>query len=248
MKNYKFAARIRAVLSKSGKLAGVTVAGVVLSFNLASVSGPAQALKLYAQQNGNIPCSTCHTRSGLASGDMRSFTAKGQYFKSYGQLPPAPQPQPVPQPPVVNPQPPYVPPQPPRARPQGHKAWCARKYRSYKPWNDTYRGYDGYDHRCISPWSRGGRAPVQPVRPVYPRPVRPVLPVYPRPVPRPPVKTRNLSCNQAAAMVRRHGYRNVFKKNCFDFGRYTFYATKGGYNWRLRVRASNGRIYKVTPR
>lgn len=35
----------------------------------------------------------------------------------------------------------------------GHVAWCLRRYRSYNPRTDTFRGYDGYDHRCISPYS-----------------------------------------------------------------------------------------------
>ena len=34
-----------------------------------------------------------------------------------------------------------------------HIQWCLRRYRSYNPRTDTYRGYDGYDHRCISPYS-----------------------------------------------------------------------------------------------
>lgn len=34
-----------------------------------------------------------------------------------------------------------------------HVRWCLRRYRSYNPRTDTYRGYDGYNHRCISPYS-----------------------------------------------------------------------------------------------
>ncbi len=34
-----------------------------------------------------------------------------------------------------------------------HEEWCYRKYRSYNARTDTFRGYDGYDHRCISPYS-----------------------------------------------------------------------------------------------
>jgi len=33
-----------------------------------------------------------------------------------------------------------------------HVEWCLRRYRSYNPATDTYRGYDGFDHRCISPY------------------------------------------------------------------------------------------------
>lgn len=33
-----------------------------------------------------------------------------------------------------------------------HVAWCLRRYRSYDPASDTYLGYDGRYHRCISPY------------------------------------------------------------------------------------------------
>jgi len=35
-----------------------------------------------------------------------------------------------------------------------HVRWCLNRYRSYRPRTDTYRGYDGYDHRCRSPYRR----------------------------------------------------------------------------------------------
>lgn len=38
--------------------------------------------------------------------------------------------------------------------PQGnsHTRWCLNRYRSYNPRTDTFRGYDGYDHKCRSPY------------------------------------------------------------------------------------------------
>ena len=33
-----------------------------------------------------------------------------------------------------------------------HVQWCLNRYRSYNVRTDTYRGYDGYDHRCNSPY------------------------------------------------------------------------------------------------
>ncbi len=33
-----------------------------------------------------------------------------------------------------------------------HVEWCLRRYRSYNPATDTFRGYDGFDHRCRSPY------------------------------------------------------------------------------------------------
>ena len=27
-------------------------------------------------------------------------------------------------------------------------AYCASKFKTYKPWTGTYRGYDGYEHPC----------------------------------------------------------------------------------------------------
>ena len=34
----------------------------------------------------------------------------------------------------------------------GHVEWCLNRYRSYDPTSDTYLGYDGYRHRCNSPY------------------------------------------------------------------------------------------------
>lgn len=34
----------------------------------------------------------------------------------------------------------------------GHANWCAQRYRSYDYATDTYLGYDGYRHRCVSPY------------------------------------------------------------------------------------------------
>ena len=41
-------------------------------------------------------------------------------------------------------------------RPVGnaHVNWCFNRYRSYNARTDTYRGYDGYNHRCRSPYRR----------------------------------------------------------------------------------------------
>jgi hypothetical protein len=33
-----------------------------------------------------------------------------------------------------------------------HVQWCLNRYRSYKPETDTFTGYDGYEHRCNSPY------------------------------------------------------------------------------------------------
>jgi hypothetical protein len=35
----------------------------------------------------------------------------------------------------------------------GHVQWCLNRYRSYNPRTDTFMGYDGYRHRCNSPYS-----------------------------------------------------------------------------------------------
>lgn len=42
----------------------------------------------------------------------------------------------------------------PAPRRSAHVNWCLRRYRSYNPRTDTFRGYDGYDHRCRSPYRR----------------------------------------------------------------------------------------------
>ena len=33
-----------------------------------------------------------------------------------------------------------------------HVHWCLNRYRSYDPSSDTFLGYDGYRHRCNSPY------------------------------------------------------------------------------------------------
>ena len=33
-----------------------------------------------------------------------------------------------------------------------HVDWCLARYRSYNPNTDTFMGYDGYRHRCVSPY------------------------------------------------------------------------------------------------
>jgi len=34
----------------------------------------------------------------------------------------------------------------------GHVEWCLNRYRSYNPRTNTFMGYDGYKHRCNSPY------------------------------------------------------------------------------------------------
>jgi hypothetical protein len=34
----------------------------------------------------------------------------------------------------------------------GHVQWCLNRYRSYDPSSDTFLGFDGYRHRCNSPY------------------------------------------------------------------------------------------------
>lgn len=46
-----------------------------------------------------------------------------------------------------------APPPPPRYRASSaHVRWCADRYRSYNPGSDTFRGNDGRNHRCNSPY------------------------------------------------------------------------------------------------
>ena len=52
----------------------------------------------------------------------------------------------------VAPRPFYVPPPPVYDDRSDHVDWCLDHYRSYDPRSDTYLGYDGYRHRCISPY------------------------------------------------------------------------------------------------
>ena len=59
---------------------------------------------------------------------------------------------PVVPPPAVYAPPPPPPPAPVYRRGRAHVDWCFSRYRSYDPVTDTYLGYDGYRHRCISPY------------------------------------------------------------------------------------------------
>ena len=36
---------------------------------------------------------------------------------------------------------------------QRHVTWCLSRYRSYNPSTDSFRGYDGLDHRCDGPYN-----------------------------------------------------------------------------------------------
>jgi len=67
------------ILVGAAILASTAVAGSMLS------SGPAHAIKLFADQTGKS-CSFCHDRSGLSTGNMRVFTDEGKYFRQFGKL------------------------------------------------------------------------------------------------------------------------------------------------------------------
>ena len=64
-------------------------------------------------------------------------------------------------------------------------------------------------------------------------------PVY---VPRPRYVNR---CSRARRSIRNRGYYRIRAVDCSG-SRYTFHAKRSGIWYRLRVRASSGRIYKVT--
>ena len=36
--------------------------------------------------------------------------------------------------------------------PNNHVAWCEAHFRSYSAATDSYLGFDGYYHRCVSPY------------------------------------------------------------------------------------------------
>ncbi len=40
----------------------------------------------------------------------------------------------------------------PYAGGNAHVRYCLGKYRSYNPATDMFKGYDGYYHRCVSPY------------------------------------------------------------------------------------------------
>lgn len=248
------------------------VLGLVASFQISIMSSPAHAIKQYSQANGNIACSSCHSRTGLANGTMYPLTSKGAYFKTNGILPPRAAP--VPTAPPYNPQPqqpvypqPQQPVYPPNVAPRP-TANLAYPLQSELKRIGCLRG------RVDGVWGRGSRAALrrfsrqarlrlgsepstgalnaarrspagycQPVRQVYPNPTI----VYPPPrvLATPPrTQSGNFTCAQAKRIIERQGYGLVKAKNCNGFGRYTFYGYQGGRRYRLRIRASDGVIYK----
>jgi len=88
MKNTTIAFKAKTALPKSKIVIGAAVMGLAISFQVASLSSPAQAMKLYAQQNGNIRCSVCHSKTGLTNGTMYPLTSTGSYYKTNNKLPP----------------------------------------------------------------------------------------------------------------------------------------------------------------
>jgi hypothetical protein len=44
------------------------------------------------------------------------------------------------------------------AAPRAHASWCKQQYRSYNPASDTFVGYDGRTHRCMSPQAPATRS------------------------------------------------------------------------------------------
>lgn len=255
---------------------GVAVFTVVVSAQIASMSTPAHALKLYAQQNGNIPCSTCHSRKGLANGTMYPFTRIGKYFKANNQLPPRATPTPTPPPynppPVVSPPPynpppvappPYNPPPvvspPPYNPPPVARRWtCAQAQTHLR--NNAYSRISVRDCRgsvykftasqsgrrySLSMKSATGR--IYNVRRIS-RPVAPPIynppPVAAPPIYNPPPVARRLTCRQAQRVLRNQGYSRIRTRDCRGRN-YTFEANRGGQRFNIRMRAANGRIYRV---
>jgi len=116
MKQNILSGNAKMALMRSKVFLCAAVLGLVASFQISIMSSPAHAIKQYSQANGNIACSSCHSRAGLSNGTMYPLTSKGAYFKTNGILPPRTAP--VPTAPPYNPpappyQPPYTPPQPP---------------------------------------------------------------------------------------------------------------------------------------
>ncbi len=110
MKKNILSGNTKIAFTKSKVIFCVSVLGLVASFQISIMSRPAHAIKQYSQANGNIACSSCHSRTGLLNGTMYPLTGTGIYYKTNGVLPPRPAPQPV-APPVYPAQPPYAPPQ-----------------------------------------------------------------------------------------------------------------------------------------
>lgn len=66
----------------------------------------------------------------------------------------------------------------------------------------------------------------------------------PRPYYRPRHYHHRVSCYKARRIVRNHGYHHIRAIDCSG-SRYTFHAKRHGVWYRLRMKSSSGRIYKV---
>ncbi|WEX78931.1 BA14K family protein [Sinorhizobium numidicum] len=53
----------------------------------------------------------------------------------------------------------------PKARPTAHVEWCASRYRSYRPHDNSYTPFSGGRRTCISPYIDAARSPTEDVSP-----------------------------------------------------------------------------------
>ncbi len=120
MKKDNLSGNAKIALIRSKVIFCAAVLSLVASFQISIMSRPAHAIKQYSQANGNIACSSCHSRSGLANGTMYPLTGTGTYFKTNGVLPSRPAPQPVAPRPVA---PPVYPPRQPVYPPYNPPQW-----------------------------------------------------------------------------------------------------------------------------
>ncbi len=305
MKLKFFSDNAKAALVISKVFLCAAILGLVASFQISIMSSPAHAIKQYSLANGNIACSSCHSKKGLSNGTMYPLTSNGAYFKTNGTLAPRAA-APVPAaPPYAPPARPYTPPQrpvyqqPQPQRPVYQQPQPQRPvYQQPRPQRPVYQQpqrpvYQQPQRPTVNlayplqrelkrlgclrgrvdgVWGRGSRAALtrfarqarlrlgnQPSQNAlnvaqrtpsgYCPPVRPVYnpPRYNPPrVNNPPRRnqTGNYTCSQAKRLIQRRGYGRVRAQNCNDFGRYTFYGHQGGNRYRLRIRASDGVIYK----
>jgi hypothetical protein len=130
-------------------IASVAIAGLLAATSLATTTVTADAggkhhhYKYKHHHNGYNP------GAGFAAGAILGLTFGALAAPTYYYPPPV----------YYYPPPPPLPPPPRRAyysygadAYSQHVSWCSARYRSYNANYNTWVGYDGYVHECVSPF------------------------------------------------------------------------------------------------
>ena len=140
MKTTTFAFKAKTAFVKSKVIIGAVVLGLAVSFEVATLSSPAQASASFSKKH-KASCAKCHSTQGMTDGSMFPLTRAGTYFQTNRRLPGASKPvRPATPPPYVPPPvtPQYNPPGTPPPRGGGNN----QQGGGYNPPPPTGGGYN----------------------------------------------------------------------------------------------------------